>query len=71
MNRKVGKEAALKRWRKINPSDELAAKILQAIETQIAQHHFSNERGERYVPNPATWLHEGRWEDDLADPVDR
>ena len=66
MGRKVGKQAALKRWKTIKPTPELAAQILAALATQTSQHHWRNGKGEDYVPNPATWLNEGRWEDEVG-----
>ena len=67
MGRKVGKLAALKRWKTIRPSPELAAKILATLAIQTAQQHWRNGKGEDYVPNPATWLNEGRWTDETGE----
>ena len=70
--RKHGKLAAVKAWRKIKPSKQLAVQMAEAIRTQVSQHHFQNGRGEDYIPNPATWLNQGRWDDEIAEsPQDR
>ena len=68
MGRKVGKQAALNRWKKLRPSPDRTDQIIAALATQTAQHHWQNAKGEDYVPNPATWLNEGRWDDELAPP---
>ena len=61
--KKVGKQAAWKTWSKLNPDGELTEKILAAIEAQKGWRQWQEENG-RYIPNPATWLNQGRWEDE-------
>ena len=65
---KVGKLAAIKAWKKIKPSKTLAVQMAEAIRNQVEQHHFQNGRGEDFVPNPSTWLNQGRWEDEISPP---
>lgn len=61
--RKVGKGAALKRWRSMSAPDRHAA--LDAVPRHTAR--WSRERTEtRFIPHPATWLSQGRWHDDLS-----
>jgi hypothetical protein len=62
--RKVGKAAAAKAWRRIKPGKELQAKILAAISSAMASADWRRDGG-RYVPNPSTWLNQGRWDDVL------
>ena len=69
--RKVGKIAAVRAWKKIRPSKELAGVMGAAIRNQVAQYHFQNGEGKEYPPNPATWLNEGRWEDGITGPPKR
>jgi phage repressor protein C with HTH and peptisase S24 domain len=59
--RKVGKVAALKAWdrAKNRPS---TADILAAIEAQKSSEQWMKDGGQ-YIPNPATWLNQGRWDD--------
>ena len=45
--------------------------MAEAIRNQTAQHHFRNGQGEDFIPNPATWLNEGRWEDEITGPPKR
>lgn len=62
--KKVGKGYALKSWNKISPGKELTQKILSAVETQKQSQQWKKDDGQ-FIPNPATWLNQGRWEDDL------
>lgn len=61
--RKVGKLAARRAWNKIRPGKELAAAIVNAIDRQKGQSQWRKDGGQ-YIPNPATWLNEGRWDDE-------
>lgn len=61
--KKVGKQAAWKTWSKLNPSGELTEKILRAVETQKGWRQWQEENG-RFIPNPTTWLNQGRWDDE-------
>jgi len=59
--RKVGKRAAQKAWKKNGmPGID---KILEAIVQQRASPQWNTEGG-RFIPNPATWLNQGRWDDE-------
>lgn len=62
--KKVGKGEAYKVWRKIKPSEELQATILTAVERQSKSDQWRKDGGQ-FVPNPATWLNQGRWDDEL------
>lgn len=62
--KKVGKGAAEKSWKKIKPSAELFDRIMAAIDAAKASEQWQREDG-RYIPNPATWLNQSRWEDEL------
>ena len=59
--KKVGKKEASRAFKKVKePLDVL----LDAIEEQKLSEQWSKENG-RFIPNPATWLNQGRWEDHL------
>jgi len=60
--RKVGKAAAEKAWSKAK-GVELAT-ILQAIERARSTEQWQKDGGQ-FIPYPATWLNEGRWDDEL------
>ena len=59
--RKVGKGDARKAFGKVRV--ELGT-LLSAIEAQKASQQWKRDGG-RYIPNPATWLNQCRWEDEL------
>lgn len=63
--KKIGKGAAEKSWIKYEPSEELLVTILRAIEKQQCSIQWQKEGGQ-FIPNPATWLNQRRWEDELA-----
>lgn len=61
--KKVGKEAARRAFAKVKaPVDDL----LLAIDQQKYSGQWTKENG-RFIPNPATWLNQGRWEDEVND----
>jgi hypothetical protein len=60
--KKVGKLAAKRAWEKLQPSDALADEMLAALKWQVQQDAWRREAG-RFIPNPATWLNAGRWDD--------
>lgn len=62
---KKGKAAAFKAWRRLHPSEQLTELILDALLTQAAWPEWQREQG-RFIPNPATWLNQGRWDDEPA-----
>ncbi len=66
--RKAGKGDALRAWKKIKPSAELRSRIAAAIEAAKGCDQWQRENG-RFIPNPATWLNQGRWEDDYGAPA--
>ena len=64
--RKIGKDAALKAFKKRKPSAELLEKMISAIEKQKHSVQWNRDNGQ-YIPNPATWINQGRWEDELPE----
>lgn len=60
---KTGKKKARESWEKIKPSEELTETILSAVAKQKLWNKWQRDGG-RYIPNPATWLNQGRWEDE-------
>ena len=61
--KKVGKKEAQRAWQKASdlPSIEI---VLKAIEVQKSSDAWKKDNGQ-FIPNPATWLNQGRWEDEL------
>jgi hypothetical protein len=63
--RKVAKASAAKAFAKINPDDALLARMLAALAAHVASEQWRRDDG-RFVPHPATWLNQRRWEDEAA-----
>jgi hypothetical protein len=61
--RRVGKDAARKAFERRSGDATLEA-ILAALEAQKASAQWQRDGG-RYVPHPATWLNQGRWQDEV------
>ena len=57
---KVGKGKAYDSWKKNKPPLD---KCLQALTWQKKSDQWVRENG-KYIPNPATWLNQGRWDDE-------
>lgn len=68
--RKVGKGAAQKAWDKLKPDSELTDRILSAVEQQKRSAQWTKDGGQ-YIPNPATWLNQQRWEDEATPAATR
>lgn len=66
--KKVGKEAARKAFMKVKPSADLLQRMLEAIKEQKASDQWKRDNGQ-YIPNPATWLNQGRWDDETPVPA--
>lgn len=64
--KKVGKEAARKAFMKVKPSADLLQRMLTAIQEQKQADQWRRDNGQ-YIPNPATWLNQGRWEDEASE----
>jgi hypothetical protein len=66
---KVGKFAARRVWERLKPDAALRDVILTALERQKSASQWLKESG-RFIPNPATWLHQGRWMDEVVNADD-
>lgn len=64
--KRVGKDDARKKFekRKFTASD--MPKLLAAIATQSQSEQWRKDDG-KFIPHPATWLHQARWLDDVID----
>lgn len=60
--KKLGKGAAFKAWKKVKPNKITLDIMLQAISVQRRSEQWLKDRGQ-YIPHPATWLNQTRWED--------
>ncbi|MGN1370621.1 MAG: phage replisome organizer N-terminal domain-containing protein [Aristaeellaceae bacterium] len=68
--RKVGKGAAEKSFSKIKPSEELTDIMIKAVEAAKRSPQWMKDGGQ-FIPHPATWLNQKRWEDEIpqAEPM--
>lgn len=65
--RKQGKGAAEKAWGKIKPNAKVFDQIMSAVESQKHCEQWQKHNGQ-FIPNPATWLNQRRWEDEPGTP---
>ena len=61
--KKKAKLAAMKAWAKLKPDDELFDAIMLGLRRARASIEWKREGG-RFIPHPATFLNQGRWEDE-------
>ena len=64
--RKVAKQKAWESWQRINPDSLLVDKIINSVKLQMQS--WSDPK---YIPHPATWLNQHRWEDQLEVELDK
>ena len=60
--RKISKRLAEKSWSKMTSQEQSDA--LEALANHLEYWKIKNTETE-YIPHPATWLNQGRWEDEL------
>lgn len=61
--KKIGKKAAYKAWKAASPRPP-TSDILTAIDRAKRSEQWQKDDGQ-YIPNPATWLNQGRWDDEV------
>lgn len=62
--RKVGKKKCRQIWNRLKPSEELAAQIIDVVKAYSRTEQWQKDNG-KFIPHPATWLNQARWEDDI------
>jgi hypothetical protein len=65
--RKVGKGKAEDSFARYRPDDELTDVMIRAVEAAKQTAQWQREGGQ-YIPHPATWLNQRRWEDEMPQP---
>ena len=65
--KKVGKGAAWSAWKKTKKQRPPNGRVVEAVNTQKRSDQWSRNGGQ-YIPNPATWLNQHRWEDEASPP---
>jgi hypothetical protein len=63
--KKTAKDDARKAFDKRKPDAEMLAQMLTALAVQTASPAWTKDNGQ-FIPNPATWLNGGRWQDENA-----
>ena len=63
--KKVGKQEAEKAFRKAFPAGDEHNVTIPAIERHKRSAQWTKDGGQ-FIPNPATWLNQKRWEDELT-----
>jgi hypothetical protein len=61
----VGKQEAEKAFRKAFPAGDEHNVTIPAIERHKRSAQWTKDGGQ-FIPNPATWLNQKRWEDELT-----
>ena len=61
--KKIAKSIALKSWNKLNPDNKLLQVILKDVAKKGKSESWTKDGG-RYIPYPATYLNQKRWEDE-------
>lgn len=67
--KKVGKGAAMKVWSRMKVNGHLP-KVLASVAAQRRSEQWQKEGGQ-FIPNPATWLGQMRWEDEVGTDAGR
>ena len=62
--KKIGKDAAARAFAKRKPDEALLARMLQAVARQRQSDQWRKDGGQ-FIPHLATWLNQGRWEDEV------
>ena len=65
--RKVAKQTAMRAFEKIDPDEAMLETMIAAIGKWKMTDQW-NEAGGQFIPHPATWLNQRRWEDELPKP---
>lgn len=66
--RHEAKQNALKAFQKINPDADLLNTICAAVERWKQSEQWTKDGGQ-FIPYPATWLNQRRWEDEIPSPA--
>lgn len=61
--RKIGKGACQRLWLRLRPDAALVERMLAAVDQQKRSEQWGKDHGQ-FIPLPATWLSQTRWEDE-------
>jgi hypothetical protein len=60
---KMAKTKAFESWKRLSTAEK--DKCVVQIKLQVSNNHFKGNDGQDYIPHPATWLNQKRWEDEI------
>ena len=63
--KKIGKGAAFASWKKMGCANGLVERICLQVQAASKTEQWQREGG-KFIPLPATWLNQSRWEDDYS-----
>lgn len=63
--KKRSKPAARRAWLRLRPGPVLFRAMMEALERQKRSRDWAKDAGQ-FIPYPATWLNQRRWEDEDA-----
>jgi len=64
--KKQAKPAAERAFQRANPSQEILDRMIKVIQASRKTEGWQEKNG-KYIPQPATWLNQRRWEDETTD----
>ena len=65
--RKVARPAALRAWKRVKMTPEVFERIMKALEAAKRSEQWVKDKG-KFIPYPATWLNQERWNDEVELP---
>jgi len=63
--RHVSKATAEKSFKKLKVTEDILSKMLHSLDIQKQSRQWSDKQ---FIPHPATWLNQRRWEDESEEP---
>ena len=63
--KKKGRAEAQKAWNKLSPMPALIDRIMNDIKQRVIQGEWDTGAGKAYIPGPAPYLNQQRWEDEI------
>lgn len=66
--KKVAPDAARRAWDRKVRSLATCSEIMKALDAQKRSENWTKDKG-KFIPHPATWLNQGRWKDEGAEPA--
>lgn len=68
--KKVGKGDALRKFKQLITSKEKKERVILSVEKHKKTPRWTEDGG-KYIPNPATFLHQRRFDDDVETPEEK